>query len=166
VNTTKLYFSYLIFSCLPLTRLFKLKTFLLNWSGAKLGNNVRVASTARFYITGNLTIGDNTWVGHDALVIGGDADVSIGRDCDIATRAILATGSHELFTVEGKAAGTGFSSQITVGDGVWIGTAATVLGGVSLGNQSMIAASALVREDVEKHSVVAGVPAQIITTRQ
>jgi maltose O-acetyltransferase len=132
---------------IPSTRYFGLKRSLYRWCGATVGSNVRIVSSARFYLNGKLAIGDNTWVGHEALIIGGAADISIGDNCDIGPRVSLVTGSHRFGGLE---------------DGVWLGASVTVLGGVTIGAGSMVAAGALVREDVSTSVVVAGVPAKIV----
>lgn len=142
--------------------MFPLKRALLRWAGATVGHNVRVVTSAKFHLTGALTIGDNTWIGHDVMIIGGDAPVLIGKDVDIAPRVLLVTGTHEPFGLPGKAAGAGSSRPITIEDGAWLGASATVIGGVKIGSQSIIAAGALVRNDVTSKVVVAGVPARMI----
>ena len=53
----------------------------------------------------------------------------------------------------------GYSLPITIEDGAWIGAASTILGGVTLGEQSIIAAGALVRTSIRKREMMAGVPA-------
>jgi maltose O-acetyltransferase len=135
---------------------------LYRWCGATVGSNVRIVSSARFYLNGKLAIGDNTWVGHEVLIIGGAADVSIGDNCDIGPRVSLVTGSHRFGAVEGGAAGDGYSEPISLEDGVWLGASVTVLGGVTIGAGSMVAAGALVREDVSTNVVAAGVPAKVV----
>ena len=52
--------------------------------------------------------------------------------------------------------------SIIIEDNVWIGEGAVVLGGVSIGKNSIIAAHAVVTKDVPQYSIVAGVPAKII----
>lgn len=123
---------------------------------------MRIASSARFSLSGRLSIGDGTWIGHEVLIAGGDADVTIGANVDIAPRVTIVTGSHELYGIEGRAAGVGFSRPVHVMDGVWVGAAATILGGVVIGRSSMVAAGALVRRDVADGVVVGGVPAKVI----
>ena len=162
MSSYRLYVYSLLASLLPATRLFAFKRYLLRWAGAEIGENVRVASSARFLLSGRLVIGANTWIGHEVMIVGGDADVYIGRDVDIAPRATLVTGGHRAFTSAGKAAGVGYSEAITVGDGSWIGAAATVLGGVRLGREVIVGAGALVRGNVADGQVVAGVPARKI----
>lgn len=156
----------LVSAVLPSTRCFPLKAFLLRLAGARLGREVRVVSGARFRISGPLSVGDGTWLGEDLLVVGGDAEVSIGGRCDIGPRVTLVTGSHVLWQNEDRAAGDGFSAPIMIGDGVWIGAGATILGGVSVGDRAMIAAGALVASDVEPDTLVAGVPARLVKRRE
>lgn len=91
-----LYAFSLVSKLLPATRLFGLKRWLLRLAGAKVGNNVRCASSARFQLTGPLQIGADTWIGHEVLVVGGDAPVEIGACCDIAPRVLIATGTHQI----------------------------------------------------------------------
>lgn len=59
----------------------------------------------------------------------------------------------------------GVSLLTTVEDDVWIGYGAIVLSGVTIGRGSVIAAGAVVASDVERYSVVAGVPAKKVAQR-
>ena len=52
-----------------------------------------------------------------------------------------------------------------IGNDVWIGSKATVFGGVKVGNGAVIAAGAVVTKDVPPYSVVGGVPARLIRYR-
>ena len=54
------------------------------------------------------------------------------------------------------------ASPINIGDKVWIGSNATILPGVTIGDGAIIAAGAVVTKDVEEKSIVAGVPAKFI----
>lgn len=164
MNPTRLYVVHIVFSILPTTRCFRFKCFLLRWAGAVIGTNVRIVSSARFHLTGNLKIGNGTWIGHETLIIGGDADVTIGNNVDIAPRVLIVSGTHELFTVPFRAAGRGYSLPISIEDGVWIGAGATILGGVRVGECCMIAAGALVNIDVTPRCVVGGIPIRVIKT--
>jgi maltose O-acetyltransferase len=156
---------YLVFAFLPLTRLFRLKALLLRFAGAIIASNVRVASSARFYVGGTFSIGENSWIGEEVLVTGGDAAISIGNNCDIGPRVTIVSGSHRLWETSARAAGAGISQSIRIGDGVWIGAGAIILGGVTIGDCAMIAAGAVVARDVEAETMVAGVPARVIRKR-
>ena len=53
----------------------------------------------------------------------------------------------------------------TIGNNVWVGAGAKVLGPIFIGNDVIIGANAVVVKDVPSHSIVAGVPAKIIKCR-
>jgi acetyltransferase-like isoleucine patch superfamily enzyme len=55
--------------------------------------------------------------------------------------------------------------RLVIGDDVWIGHGAAVIGAVTVGTGSIIGARALVREDVPPYSVVGGVPARVLRKR-
>lgn len=160
MKSARLFLTHWLMIFMPPTHCFALKRALLRWAGAHVGKNVRIVSSARFYLTGHLVIGDDTWIGHEALVIGGDSDVVIGANVDIAPRVSLVTGSHELFTTQGRAAGKGYSLPITIHDGAWLGASSTILGGITVGRCGVVAAGALVKGDVKSGCVYGGVPAR------
>lgn len=162
MNPLRAYIFHKLIALLPSTRLFGIKLFLLRWAGAKVGSNVRIVSSAQFLTSGPIAIGDNTWIGHESLVIGGQAPVTIGKDVDIGPRVTISTGTHKLFTTPGRAAGEGYSLPVHIDDGVWIGVGAIVLGGIHIGKSAMIAAGSLVNKDVPENTVVGGVPAKPI----
>ena len=149
---------------LPLTRAFALKRACLKGSGFDIAGDVRVVSTARFLTGGNLVIGEGSWIGHDFLLVGGQADVQIGANCDIGPRVTIAFGTHVLLEGEGRAAGAGYSLPVEIGDGCWIGTGATVLGGTVIGNCSVVAAGAVLRGVYPDRVLIGGTPARVIRT--
>lgn len=105
--------------------------------GYQVGLNVRVCSSVNFLTSGSVRIDDGTCIGHDFLLIGGVAAVNIGRNCDIAPQVTLATGSHEILIGQERIARPGFTTDITIGDGCWIGINSTVLGGTRLVNVAL-----------------------------
>lgn len=54
------------------------------------------------------------------------------------------------------------TKEITIGNHVWIGSGATILKGVNIGDGAIVAAGAVVTHDVERNTLVAGVPARKI----
>nr|WP_211289124.1 acyltransferase [Marinobacter profundi] len=162
MNTLRLNLVNVLFSLLPPTKLFSVKARLLRWAGAKVGNNVRIVSSAKFYMSGELEIGSGTWIGHEVLIIGGDAKVIIGEDVDIAPRVTIVTGTHELWKMNGKAAGRGYSLPVSIESGVWLGAGSIVLGGVAIGSSSIIAAASVVTKDIPSCCLFGGNPARFI----
>ncbi|MEE2951946.1 MAG: DapH/DapD/GlmU-related protein [Pseudomonadota bacterium] len=55
--------------------------------------------------------------------------------------------------------------SVTIGHDVWIGHGATILPGVTIGNGAVIGAGAVVSKDVERYTIVGGVPAKLIRRR-
>lgn len=147
---------------LPPTRMFDLKRRLLAFAGADLGTNVRLMGLK---ILGpfELRVGDNTFIGEDTFLVGAiDSRIRIGKDCDISSKVTLVTGTHELDPDGEKMAGEGFGKDIVIGNGVWVGIGATILGGVTIGNRAIIGAGSVVTRDVPDYCVVAGNPAKVI----
>jgi len=162
MSSIRLFFYKLLTSMMPPTRLFGLKRSLLRWSGATVGENVRIASSVRFYLSGDLVIGKNTWIGHECLVMGGDSVIEIGSDVDIAPRVTIVSGTHTPNGARDKAAGPGLSLPIIIEDGCWIGVCSTILGGVTIGRQSIVGASSLVNKSIPPKSTAVGVPARTL----
>jgi acetyltransferase-like isoleucine patch superfamily enzyme len=162
MNAKKLFIYSIIMFFIPPTRLFNFKRFLIRWCGAKVDENVRIVSSARFNLTGDLTIGKNTFIGHDVIFVGGEASILIGENCDVAPRVIFVTGSHKIDKNGERAAGDGYSLPITIGNGSWICTGAIVLGGTNLGLKSIVSSGSVVKGIFEGGYIIAGSPAKKI----
>jgi acetyltransferase-like isoleucine patch superfamily enzyme len=154
------YIIQFLFSILPDTRFYRLKSFLLRLRGFKIGENVRVVSSVKIKLR-HLSVGDNTFIGHETLITGGDSLIQVGQNVDIAPRCLIVTGTHEIGDSTHRA-GEGKSQSIIIGDGTWIGTNSTILGGVCIGHGCVIAAGSLVSENIDNNCLVGGVPAKVI----
>jgi len=55
---------------------------------------------------------------------------------------------------------------ISMGNDIWIGVGARIIDGVNIGDGSVIGAGAVVIRDVEEKTIVAGVPAKVIKSRE
>jgi len=154
------YFIQLLFPLIPETRFFRFKSFLLRLRGYKIGNNVRVWSSAVFRLK-FLSIGDNTRIGSDTLIVGGDALISIGQHVGIGPRCLIISGTHEIGDSTHRS-GRGYCEPIVIGDGSTIFANSTILAGVTIGRGCVVAAGSLVREDIDDNCMVAGMPAKLI----
>lgn len=110
---------------------------------------------------GVLRIGRHFHLGHHGH-IHAVADVTIGNDCLFGDNVMVNTGVH----VPGKLDEVTHRGPITIGDKVFLGRNAIVLGGVTIGDGAIIGAGAVVTKDVESGAVVVGVPAQPINRTQ
>jgi len=161
MKPSRLYLSCLLFQLLPETRCFGFKAALLRWAGAVVGKNVRICSSAKVLGTGALKIGDDTWIGHQVLIVS-TSKVEIGSCVDIAPRVFIGTGSHQLDPVGEHSAGVGINRDVVVGAGVWLCAGASVLPGVCIGEKAVVAAGAVVTKDVLARKIVGGIPAAVI----
>ena len=148
---------------LPETRCFALKSALLRWCGAKVGRNVRICSSAVIFGNGELSIGDDVWIGERCFIKAtAPASITIGSCCDIAPQVTLTTGTHEINAEGSRVAGRGCGRPITIGDGCWLCIGSTVLPGVKLARRTLVAAGAVVAKSIEcENYLVAGVPASV-----
>lgn len=106
--------------------------------GITVGKNVFINSCCNFQDQGGITIGDGSQIGH---------------------KVTLATLNHGIAPED---RGTLYPASIAIGKNVWIGAAATVVPGVSIGDNSIIGAGSVVTKDVAPNTIVAGVPAKVV----
>ena len=85
--------------------------------------------------------------------------VYIGDDTLIGSYVVMATINHG---TDPDKRGDNLPSAIHIGNKVWIGSHATILPGVTIGDNAIVAAGAVVTKDVPKNAIVGGVPAKII----
>ena len=111
----------------------------------------------------------------DTIINVSSGDVEIGDDTIFGHGCILVTGVHEF---EGGMRKKLFHRQhyskedvkevplngydIKIGSGCWITSNVTITGGVTVGNNVIIMAGAVVTKDIPSSSVVGGVPAKVV----
>ena len=140
------------------THFFKRKRSLLRWAGFQIGENTKIVGP--LFCTADLVIGRDCWIGRD-FCVEGNGYAKIGDGCDLAPHVTLLTGSHLIGDAD-RRAGKGINTTVTVGNGVWIGANATVIGNCSIGSGSVVAACACVKDNVEENRLFGGVPAKQI----
>ena len=120
-----------------------------------------VVVRAPFYCEyGAISIGDRTFVNFDAVMLDVSA-ITIGAACQIATRVQLLTATHPV-DPEARGAGWEYGEPITLADNVWLGGGVIVCPGVSIGEDTVVGAGAVVTRDVPAGVVAAGVPARVL----
>lgn len=136
----------------------KFRPALLNLGGLDI-SSVRIQSNVEF-LAGEISIGEGSYINTGTL-LDATAPIRIGCRVFIAPRVNLITATHEIGDEDMRAGGRA-PSPIVVGDGVWIGTAATVLPGVTIARGCIVAAGAVVNRSTEPNGLYAGVPARRI----
>ncbi|KQK27502.1 acyltransferase [Chryseobacterium aquaticum] len=161
MNTVVLHIYNNLAMFLPETKFFRFKNFLLKFAGVKIGKNVRICSSAKILGNGTLSIGNDTWIGHQCLIIS-SSNISIGSNIDIAPRVYIGTGTHIIDLKSDNIAGEGLSKDIIIGSGSWIGVNTTILPGVAIGEKNIIAAGSVVAKSTESNNMYGGVPTKLI----
>lgn len=85
--------------------------------------------------------------------------VTLGDGCQIGHNVVFATLDHGL---EPEDRATTYPAPIVLGRNVWVGSNATILRGVRIGDNAVVAAGAVVTKDVPAEVIVGGVPARIL----
>lgn len=116
----------------------------------------------------NIHVGRGCFVNYSCTFLD-VAPITLGDGIWIGANVTLATPNHPFLAEERLPANypdgnhdLEYAAPITVGDHCWICSGATVCGGVTIGENSIIAAGAVVSRDVPPNSIVAGVPARVL----
>ena len=127
-------------------------------TGQALPEGTRVSAPLWVNIGRFTRLGRNVFVNHavSLLDMGG---IEIGDRVLIGPQARLLTEGHPIAPSQRHSL---TSKSIRICENAWIGAGATVLGGVTVGRNSIVAAGAVVTRDVPENTVVAGVPAKVI----
>ena len=137
-----------------------LKRFTLRCLGASIGSNVYLYSGIEILNPKGLSIGDNCHVGRFCQ-IDARGGIVIGNNVCIAGHVIIITADHDV-----QAGGfEGRLAPVVIGDYTWLCTRSTVLKGTNLQRGCVVAAGSVVIRDVSANSIVSGVPAKHIATR-
>lgn len=146
-----------VISFLPI-RVFR--NLYLRLIGVKLGLNSNINMRQYLMYPRGLRIGNNVHV-NEGCLLDARGRIEIGDNVSISHRVNFITATHDA-----KSPAFNFKSgKITIGNYVWIGVNATILGSVTLGEGCVVAAGAVVTRDVPCYTIVAGVPAKPIGER-
>lgn len=137
-----------------------IKIRLLRLFGARIGRGVVIKPNVRIKFPWRLAIGDHCWIGQESWIDNMVA-VEIGDHVCISQLVYLCTGSHD----HRRRTFDLLPSPIRIGDGAWIGARATLLPGVSVGPNAIVAGGSIVTKDVAPAQIVGGNPAKEIALR-
>lgn len=150
-----------------------------NINNVKLGNNVKIFDFVNLY---GCTIGDETKIGTFVEI---QKNAFIGKNCKISSHTFICEGVHiddDVFVGHNvtfindkvpRATNEDGSLQTEedwkveetfIRKGASIGSSATIMCGLTIGENAIVGAGSVVTKDVPANSVVAGVPAKVIKT--
>ena len=111
----------------------------------------------------NIRAGRNLFVNYHCVFLD-CAEIVIGDDVQIGPAVQIYTATHPLDASQ-RRAGLEAARPVHIGNNVWVGGAAVLLPGVSVGDDAVIGAGSVVTRDVPAGAVVAGNPARPIASR-
>ncbi len=144
------------------------------WRRFNFGKDPYIGRMVYMWAKHNISIGDNFYIGKFSQI---ECDAEIGDHVIMANRvALIGRYDHNYqqigvpIRLSSKIRDTdynwkGLDEKIVIEDDVWIGYGVIILGGVKIGQGSIVAAGSVVTKDVEPFSIYAGVPAKRVRSR-
>lgn len=125
----------------------------------EIGTNVRFYGKIKFIKPYNISIGDDCTF-NEGVILNATTEIFIGNNVSISSGVTILTAGllYEQYPKKH------FFREVIIKNGVWIGSNATILPGVTIGSNSVIGAGAVVTKDIPSNSVAVGVPAKVIKT--
>ncbi|GIK74011.1 MAG: hypothetical protein BroJett021_29990 [Chloroflexota bacterium] len=134
-------------------------------SGIAAGRNIQIWQGVRISPLRNISFGSNVAVGYDVL-LRPEGGLNIGNRVLIGHGSKIITANHVIPNDRRSVFGAGhIREQVTIKDDVWIAANTVILPGVTLGEGCVVAAGAVVTDDVPPYAIVGGVPARLIRIR-
>lgn len=124
------------------------------------GENVYMEPNIRFDYGYNTHVGENFFANFDCIILD-VCEVRFGDNCMLGPNVQIYTATHPIHPIE-RNSGLEFGKPIKIGNNVWVGGSAVILPGVTIGDNVVIAAGAVVTKDVPANVVVGGNPAKIM----
>jgi maltose O-acetyltransferase len=145
----------------------RVRTSVIKAAGFDIGRGSTFFGAPR--ISGDGEIYGRLKIGHDTainvgLVLDLGAEITIGNQVSIGHDVMILTTSHKMGPASHRS-GAHDLRPVSIGDGSWICSRATILAGVKVGAGSVVSAGAVVNKDVPPNSVVAGSPAKVIVPK-
>ena len=136
----------------------------------EIGDNVSIMRYSALYANdnGRINIGNNVSVNSNVCIAAADnGEIIIGDFVLIGQNVVLRASDHEHSSIQipimkqGHTGGT-----IVIEDGVWIGANAVITRNTRIGAHSIVAAGAVVTDNIAPYVIVGGVPAKVIRKRE
>lgn len=127
-----------------------------------MGNNVSIDRFSDITVKyGSVVVGSGSYIGQYSVICSRER-INIGQNCLIAEHVTIRDHDH-IFGTGLVTAEAGFStSEVQIGNNVWIGAKVSITKGVEIGANAVIGSNSVVTHDVPMNTVVAGAPARIL----
>ena len=125
-----------------------------------VGENVWIAKTFNCDNGKNIFIGDNFTANFNVTILD-VKEVYIGDNVMIGPHTLITTVGHPL-TPKGRREHLAQASEIHMGNDVWLGGNVTILPGVTIADNVVVGAGAVVTKDIPDNSLALGIPARVV----
>ena len=136
----------------------EVRTLLSELFGYEVPQSLRMFPPFYTDFGSNITFGENVFI-NACCHFQDHGGVVIGDGCQIGHNVVFATLNHGLSPEERPIT---YPAPIVLERNVWVGSNATILQGVTIGENAVVAAGAVVTRDVPANTIVGGVPAKFI----
>lgn len=126
---------------------------------AEADQRVRIGVWGRIQGGGTIRIGDAVMISPGVRISASD-EITIGNGCMFANGAYIT--DCDWHGIYDRTERNAQAYPVRIGNNVWVGDHATVLKGVTIGDNSIVAACSVVTKDVPANVIVAGNPARIV----
>jgi len=126
----------------------------------KIANDAKIYGGATIWAPSLISIGEHTAIG-EGVILDGRLGIEIGSNVNFSTGVWVWMLQHDLRDPDFGCNG----GKVTIGNRARVSCRAVVLPGVTIGEGAVVAAGAVVTEDVQPYTVVGGVPAKKIGER-
>lgn len=130
-------------------------------AGMIIGKGSIIHMGAKFYDTKNTLIGSDTIIGENSILDGRDM-LKIGNHVAISSQVMIYNSKHNINDENFIA----ITKPVIIEDYVYIGPRAIIMPGVTIGKGAIIAAGAIITKDVDRNTIIAGIPGQEIGKRK
>jgi acetyltransferase-like isoleucine patch superfamily enzyme len=132
---------------------------MINGANIKIGSDCLLKDRVylRAGIEGRIVLDDFAAL-NSFVQLYGHGGIKVGKHSQIGPNTVITATGHDYEASDLETEFTG----IEIGERVWIGANCTILGGVSIGDQAVIGAGAVVTRDIPPRCVAVGVPARVV----
>ena len=154
-----LHFVLLLTNWLPDNVLFlRLRGWLAHWFFGGCGENLRLGRNINFYNPSTVFLGSDVYISYGCFILS-IGEITIGDEVLFGPYVVLSAGDHTRKDGSYRY-GIKTESIITIGDGSWIGSHASILGSSTIGKGSIVGAqSCVIKGNYQDNILLAGVPA-------
>lgn len=138
----------------------KFRVLCLKIFGAKIEWDVSIHPTAIIEYPWNITIKNKSSIGAKCWIYA-MAPIIINKFSCIGNEVKILTGTHDINSTTFDL----ITKPVSIGEGCWVSTAATILPGINIGNYCVIGTNSVVTKDTNDYDVYCGNPAKFIKKR-